>query len=50
MKKLGGDKRAKLRDPLRKRMKSLWEKHWEIIVVAILAFIVGKFILPMFFK
>ncbi len=50
MPKPGKEKPVKSRDPLMKRLKSLWEKHWEIIIVAFLAFIVGKFILPMFFK
>jgi hypothetical protein len=39
-----------LYDRLVRKLKSLWKRHWEIIIVAILAFLVGKFILPMFFR
>lgn len=33
-----------------KQMNSFWEQHWEIIITAILALIVGLFIVPKFFR
>ena len=33
-----------------KQMGSFWEQHWEIIITAILALIVGLFIVPKFFR
>jgi hypothetical protein len=33
-----------------KGLRHYWFKHWEVIIAAIAAFIVGLLIVPMFFK
>jgi hypothetical protein len=31
-------------------LKAFWKKHWGIIIAAICALVVAKYILPMFFE
>jgi len=37
-------------DNLTKRIKPLWDKYWELIIVAVFAFLIGAFILPLVLK
>jgi hypothetical protein len=34
----------------KKKMQKIWSKHWEILIAAILALIVGGLILPKLFR